>query len=241
MKILTDMAITLHAEDVIRSYGGESNKNKTWLTREARRSVRLASSLIEPAIGYRFLALESVENEAVALADELTGERVLLQVGRHIDLLCHAGMAMIALYTIGSSLETTVGELHRKNRFLESYLLDCSGLLALELVAEEVKRIAEEEAKGRQWGLSGALSPGGLEGWDITGQGTLCSLLQPEKIGVSVSETNVLHPFKSVTMLIGLGPMYTANKVGSTCRFCRLRATCPKQRRKTEDGFSRDT
>jgi hypothetical protein len=90
--------------------------------------------------------------------------------------------------------------------------------------------VAEEAAASLGWGVSEALSPGSLVGWQLRGQRELCSLLPLETIGVRLNDYCVLEPHKSFSVMIGLGPGYTSAKVGSVCKYCALNATCWRRR-----------
>jgi hypothetical protein len=167
-----------------------------------------------------------VAGERVELAVDSAG----LTVGPKSHLLAPAKRLLAAVYTIGPALETRVGELQRAGDLLLSYMLDCAGVMALGLVGERLRRLAEEQAAGRGWGVGPALSPGGLVGWPVQGQRELCALLPLADIGVQLNRYCVLEPHKSVSLVIGLGPGYESHEVGSVCRYCALRDTCWRRR-----------
>jgi hypothetical protein len=54
----------------------------------------------------------------------------------------------------------------------------------------------------------------------------LCSLLSLEKINVNIREDAILSLFKTVSCLIGLGPGYDTDKVGSICQVCSKNHDC---------------
>ena len=89
----------------------------------------------------------------------------------------------------------------------------------------------EETAADMGWGVSPSLSPGSLVGWSLRGQRELCGLLPLESIGVELNTHCVLEPHKSTSGIIGLGPGYETNKVGSACKYCALQNTCWRRRR----------
>ncbi len=75
-------------------------------------------------------------------------------------------------------------------------------------------------------GVSPFLSPGSVHGWELEEQSKLCSLLPIERINVIIKNDTVLFPLKSITALIGIGPGYDSNKVGSTCDVCSKKNKC---------------
>lgn len=222
--VLQDVTITLTAEELLAAQG--RNEHRPGLVSAAKEAIALGRTLFAPAAIYDELEVRGVAGERVELAVDGAG----LAVGPKADLLAPAKWLLVTVYTIGPALEARVSELYRAGEPLLSYMLDCVGVMALGMVGEGLRRLAEERAAGRGWGVSPALSPGGLVGWPVQGQRELCALLPLADIGVRLNEYCVLEPHKSVSMVIGLGPGYESHEVGSVCHICALRDTCWRRR-----------
>jgi hypothetical protein len=232
MPILRDIPISLTVQDVIVSQ--RAKQAQPALLRDAEEAIALGVTLWEPVALFDWFDVRTVDSECVQLtngeANRGSDGTIVLRVGRKTDLLGPATRALVAVCTIGGALEQRVGELHMARESLKSYLLDCVGVAALGAVGEAVRRVAEEAAAERGWGVSPALSPGSLVGWPLQGQRDLCACLPLEQIGVTLSERCVLIPHKSVSTLIGLGPGYESGHVGSVCKYCALAKTCWRRR-----------
>lgn len=222
--VLQDVTITLTAEELLAAQG--RNEHQPRLVSAAKEAIALGRTLFAPAAIYDELEVRGVAGERVELAVDGAG----LAVGPKADLLAPAKWLLVTVYTIGPALEARVSELYRAGEPLLSYMLDCAGVMALGMVGERLRCLAEERAAGRGWGVSPALSPGGLVGWPVQGQRELCALLPLADIGVRLNEYCVLEPHKSVSMVIGLGPGYESHEVGSVCHYCALRDTCWRRR-----------
>ena len=230
MPILQDVTITFTAEELLAAQG--RNEGRPGLMASTEEAIALGQTLFAPVAIYDEFEVRYVAGERVELAVDtasLTGSAGLA-VGPRAHLLSPAKRLLAAVYTIGPALETRVGELQRAGDLLLSYMLDCAGVMALGLVGERLRRLAEEQAAGRNWGVGPALSPGGLVGWPVQGQRELCALLPLADIGVRLNKYCVLEPYKSVSLVIGLGPGYESHEVGSVCRYCALRDTCWRHR-----------
>lgn len=177
---------------------------------------------------YEWLPAVGLEGESLLL-DDGKG-RVPIAIGPHADLLAPAEVAMVSAVTIGAPLDAEIEALNQNGRLLEGYLLDSVGVVALSEVGKAVRRLAEKEAGTRGWGVSELLGPGSLVGWPLTGQADLCALIDLAEIQLTLNDSGVLIPFKSASSLIGMGPAYTARKVGSVCRFCMHADTCWRKR-----------
>jgi hypothetical protein len=224
MPILQDVTITLTAEELLAAQG--RNESRPGLIAVAEEAIALGQALFAPVAIYDEFEVHGVTGERVELAANSAG----LTVGPKTDLLAPAQRLLVTVYTIGPALETRVGELYRESEVLLSYMLDCAGVMARGMVGERLRRLAEERAAERGWGVGPALSPGGLIGWSVQGQRELCALLPLADIGVRLNQYCVLEPHKSVSMVIGLGPGYETHEVGSVCRYCALRDTCWRRR-----------
>ena len=256
MPILQDVTITFTAEELLAAQG--RNEGRPGLVASTEEAIALGQTLFAPVAVYDEFEVRSVAGARVELAvgaassenmyeaaasshdvaaASLTGSAGLT-VGPKAHLLAPAKRLLAAVYTIGPALETRVGELQRAGDLLLSYMLDCAGVMALGLVGERLRRLAEEQAaaassharSGGGWGVSPSLSPGSLVGWPVQGQRELCALLPLADIGVRLNKYCVLEPHKSVSLVIGLGPGYESHEVGSVCRYCALRDTCWRRR-----------
>jgi hypothetical protein len=224
MPILRDVAINLTAEELLAAQG--RNEPQPGLVAATAEAIALGQTLFAPAAVYDEFEVRSVAGERVELAVDSVG----LTVGPKAHLLAPAQRLLAAVYTIGPALETRVVELHKAGEPLLSYMLDCAGVMALGMIGERLRRLAEEQAAERGWGVGPALSPGGLVGWPVQGQRELCALLPLADIGVQLNRYCVLEPHKSVSLVIGLGPGYDSHEVGSICHHCALRNTCWRRR-----------
>jgi hypothetical protein len=227
MPILQDVTITLTTEELLAAQG--RNEHQPGLVASADNAIALGETLFAPAAVYDEFEVRGVASGRVELAVDSAD----LTVGPKAHLLAPARRLLVTVYTIGPALEARVSELYRAGEPLLSYMLDCVGVMALGMVGERLRCLAEERAAERGWGVSPSLSPGGLVGWPVQGQRELCALLPLADAGVRLNEYCVLEPHKSVSMVIGLGPGYEAHEVGSVCRYCALRDTC-WQRRESE-------
>ena len=231
MPILQDVTVSLTVEELLAAQG--RNERQRGLVAAAEEAIALGRTLFAPAAVYDEFEVRGVAGERVELAVDSAG----LTVGPKADLLAPAKQLLVAVYTIGPALEARVGELYRAGEPLLSYMLDCAGVMALGMIGQRLRRLAEEQAAAASshvrsggWGVSPSISPGSLVGWPVQGQRELCALLSLADIGVRLNEYCVLEPHKSVSMVVGLGPGYETHEVGSVCHYCTLRDTCWRRR-----------
>jgi hypothetical protein len=218
MPVLKDIEVQISIDELLRAQGSAARRP---VVREmAQLAIGEAQRLVEPAAVWDLLPVHQVDGERARVGE------AWLRVGSHTDLLALARQALVSVVTIGPALEAEVRRLNQEGSFLEGFMLDSAGVLALASAGNSLSRLAEALAAQREWGVSLALAPGSLVGWPVHDQKVLCSLLDLAAIGVALNHSQVLVPHKSASRLVGLGPGYTAKQVGSACRFCPQRETC---------------
>lgn len=231
MPILRDIPMNLTAEDVL---AGQSQRPiASAFLHNAERAIASGQTLWQPVAAYDWFDVHAHDGENIHLTNtEESGRENVLRIGSGADLLAHARRVLVAVGTIGFALEQQVHELQQAGEGLKAYLLDSAGVVALDAVGEALRCLAEETAARQSWGVSAALAPGSLAGWSLQGQRDLCALLSLDSIGVRLNDHYVLEPYKSFSVVIGIGPGYGAQEVGSVCLYCALRNTCWRRRGK---------
>lgn len=218
MAVITDFELILDFEQ-FEEQAGKALQNAA-VREAARQSMEEAGSLVRPAIAYDWFQAERREGDKLLLGG------VEFHLGRHTDLMDQAEIACAALCTIGPDLEEEAKRLMAAGRSLDAYLLGEAGVFAVDAVMTRVRRLVEQEAAERGWGVGTELAPGQLAGWPLEEQKQLYGLLDAAAIGVEITDSGVLVPQKSASLVVGIGPGYTANTVCSPCDFCSNKDTC---------------
>jgi len=119
------------------------------------------------------------------------------------------GLALFAA-TVGDAVSRRIEELFLENDPATACMLD--GIAsdraeeATVLMAEAFRTalLRQEKVNGEARALS--YSPGYC-GWHITGQRTIFTHLKPERIGITLNETCLMSPIKSVSGVLVVGPL----------------------------------
>ena len=218
MPVLAELDPQLDFEEFERR-AGQALQHET-IRATARRAVEAARRLCRPAIAYEWLPVHDQGPKSFGLGP------IELHPGSHANLMQQAVLAVACVCTIGRDLEDEAKQMIAAGQTLEGYLLGEAGVLAVDTAMGRVRLMAEQEAAGRGWGVGAELAPGQLAGWRLTDQKLLCSLLDLASIGVTLTDSGMLQPQKSASLLIGIGPGYTSSTVISPCEFCSNRDTC---------------
>lgn len=135
----------------------------------------------------------------------LANEPVILTADTIIHQLTGAVEVAAVAITLGLPLEQEVSNLFSQQQTTLACLLDAAGTTALQAACAAVCKVISQQAA--QAGLSAGrrISPGQGD-WPLERQAKLLELAAGASIGLSVTDTQMLVPRKSVTALVGLYP-----------------------------------
>ncbi|HUU85143.1 MAG TPA: vitamin B12 dependent-methionine synthase activation domain-containing protein [Phycisphaerae bacterium] len=141
--------------------------------------------------------------------------------------------------TLGPEVSREITSRFESNDLAMAAMLDAAASAAADKAADVVERrfCAALSDNGRMKPDTGVLrySPGYC-GWHISGQGRLFKYLEPEQIGISLRETYLMDPLKSVSGVIIAGPgeIHDFRSTYPSCTMCETHG-CRQRIRKLLD------
>ena len=221
MQILTDWSLRLDLDLILRWQGVEptrARQHNSPVLRIAEEAMQLGIPLIQPAVLVHSLPVDAIQHERLGLAvgGTLSGPAIA-------RFLAPAQEVVVVICTIGDQLELLISEAMKSEPGL-GISLDGLANGAVENLGTEVCRYFEREASHRGWQCSLPVSPG-MDGWPLAeAQKQLFALVDSSSVGVHLTESAVMVPLKSASMILGLGENIAVQ--GGPCDFCNLRETC---------------
>lgn len=131
----------------------------------------------------------------------------------------HADKMALFAVTCGQGVGDRIRELFNAHDYPLGAALDSAASLA----ADQAAQIAQKRFAATAKKKAGVLrySPGYC-GWHVSGQQTLFAFLNPQAVGITLTESSVMHPLKSVSGVIVAGPpdIHLFNNDFSFCTAC---------------------
>jgi hypothetical protein len=121
-------------------------------------------------------------------------------ITKHLANCSHAAIMAV---TIGEQVETTITNHFSTGNYQAGLLLDAAATATVESIADQVNRLIDSLAAKEGYATTWRFSPG-YGNWNITIQRNLLTALHAETIGLTVTESFMLQPRKSITAAIGL-------------------------------------
>lgn len=183
------------------------------------------SAALQPRWTWRVFPLSPVDGGFA-----LSGTGLVLTGGTARTMLAQCHSAALLACTLGAQFDTLLRERQARD-MAQAVILDACGSALVEVGCNE----AENEITARLPGkfLTDRFSPG-YGDLPLTLQPSLCALLDARRrLGLTVTDSFLLNPGKSVTAVIGLSDTPQMARVRG-CAYCAMRENC-SMRRKGKD------
>jgi hypothetical protein len=216
--------IALDVDTVLRCQGADPlvlRERNPRLVDLTERAIEEGAAFLNPSVHQHrrkvlgFTHPELLLDGGASIAGEL--------ISQHLPA---ASEVVAVLCTIGPELEAHAAQaLARDPAF--GLALDGVGSAAVEVLAQSICSEADSHARiaGQQTTIP--FSPG-MMGWPLEeGQAQLFALWRDESIDIRLTESFMMVPSKSISMLIGIGA--DVQQVGRPCDYCSERETCRYQ------------
>lgn len=181
------------------------------------------AGVCDPCFGYEIVPVEQI------------GKRELTLCGRTIvtgsiitPFFRKAESVALFIATAGRRFDNWLHALKEKGDIMEEFVADAIGSEIAEATARKMSEQLAAEVGPKGLRIGNSYSPGYC-GWHVNQQQVLFSLLPAEPCGVTLSESSLMTPIKSVSGLIAVGPDVEMTPYG--CALCG-RADCYKNRLK---------
>lgn len=210
--------IKIDPEEVLSLLGAkeaESDSHTIGLTEEM---IGRCSEMMTPQGGY--LSIPAVPADA---KDEIATESSRFLTGRTITKMLR-GSETYAFFvaSAGYGPEELSRKLINEGNYLEGYIADLVGSAIAESVAIIIHDHIKTEAEKNGLKVSNRYSPGYC-GWEVVEQQKLFSLFPEGCCGITLSESSLMSPIKSVSGIVGTGASVSFRDY--TCEICSMK-TC---------------
>lgn len=168
------------------------------------------NSFVTPAFIYRNASCE-VEKTGFKVED------TYFETSRTIAaLLRKSEEGVVFIATAGGEFQRWLDEISASGDALRLFVADAIGTTIVETMGDYMERCLEEELGEKKH--TNRFSPGYC-GWNIEEQFKLFSLFDSENCGVTLNESFLMHPIKSISGVIGVGDEVITKKYG--CSICK--------------------
>lgn len=146
-----------------------------------------------------------------------TGE-LLFKIGRTVNkMLSNSTRVALFVCTAGQKISDRISAFAASGLITESYIADVIGTMIVEKAMDRIQDELKQEMEKQGLSITNRYSPGYCE-WKITEQNKLFSLLPGNYCGITLTESSLMVPVKSVSGFIGIGEKVVFNDY--VCDLC---------------------
>jgi hypothetical protein len=151
------------------------------------------------------------------------------QMGRIIERQLRGSVAYaLFVCTAGVAFEEYQQQLKNANDMVHVFIADALGSVIAEHCADRMEESLQESIDKLGWHHTNRFSPGYC-GWHVSQQQRLFPLFEGNTCGVTLTDSSLMLPIKSVSGIIGLGT--GVRKLDYTCGLCDFKQ-CYKRKKK---------
>jgi hypothetical protein len=230
MPILDKWDLRLTIDDVLRAQGADPDAirfRRPSLVKSAEEAISIGTPLLHPRVLYEKYAVQGLIHERLDLTSHSSSNGKSYLSGKLIaQHLARAQLVVVMVCTIGSELDETISSLFKIDPIIGT-ALDGVGSAAIEILAIQVCNNFESQGKEEGLKTSMPLNPG-MVGWPLDqGQTQIFTLVDSDEIQVSLTESCMMTPNKSLSMVLGIGE--DVSDIGTSCDYCSLKGVCRYQ------------
>ena len=146
-------------------------------------------------------------------------ENTELTTGTQIcSYLKGSSLAALFICTAGDVFTRMTSEYNSKGEYLEAFVVDAIGSLTVENAMDRIQNDLSDKLKEKSLNISNRYSPGYCN-WALSGQKKLFQLIGQNEVGITLTDSCLMHPIKSVSGIIGIGSDVKKRAYG--CEICR--------------------
>lgn len=173
-----------------------------------------AMDVAKPSYYYHIYDTPQIDGDKMVVDDtEFTS-------GKTINgLLRRSSRMVLFVATIGAELQSWMDERALKDEMLNTFIIDAIGSTIVESVGDYIERMLERELATEELPMkhTNRFSPGYC-GWRIEEQHKFFAMLPEDICGISLNDSSLMHPLKSISGVIGVGEDVLTKKYG--CSIC---------------------
>ena len=211
-KILTYHDLSITPADVYEQMGYHDAEPDADTKAELTQIINEVSQWLHPQFSYFVVSVQPTFDMGNIILRQLRGSEA------YALFICTAGVAY----------EAYQQRLKEQGDMVRVFIADALGSVIAEKCADQMEIALQESIDKLGWKHPNRFSPGYC-GWHVSQQQLLFPLVQGHTCGVTLTDSSLMVPIKSVSGIIGLGT--SVRKLDYTCGLCDFKQ-CYKRKKK---------
>lgn len=172
-----------------------------------------ALAICNPRFGYRFVQGERVDRHTLTLNENIFSPDAII-----VNCLRDSEFFAIITASVGKELDKWIEAKRSRGDVMEAFVADALGSVIAEAIVSWGLSFLTQMMAEINLEVSNSYSPGYC-GWDVAEQRVFFSMLPDDFCGISLTDSCLMLPIKSVSALVGIGENVEKKPYG--CAICR--------------------
>jgi hypothetical protein len=222
MHITHDFTLAFDLDEYVSFHGAQYARllERPAVRSEMESAFAEVGDVVQPAACYDVFPIEGFVHDRVRLAGGAT-----LGGGPVVEVVCGAEALALAVVTVGPAVDQRIKQLNAERQRFQALVLDELASWAVDQVRQQLYAQMSQVFQARGWRTSTFLSPG-ESAWSVREQRVLFKLLDASQIGVSLSDSYLMTPLKSLSLMCGAGSQPLGVEGLTNCDFCSIKDRC---------------
>jgi hypothetical protein len=207
-------SIEINKDSIVERLGYQKNKIEKYLSDTVQSCINKCIPLLLPEAGFIIQSVITKNWKRGLLEIDSIEWNVNKIISSQIK---EADYIALFIGTIGREIENFSTSLFNDGDLLEGYIVNLIGSEAAESVAEIVHKTIEEKMKLSELECTNRFSPGYCK-WNVIEQFKIFKCFPQNFCGISLTDSALMNPVKSVSGIIGLGK--NVHRKEYPCKVC---------------------
>ena len=208
--------IKIRSEDIISLLGGQQGGLDSHTEELIGKCISSCKAVMSPQGAY--IWAEALPEDS---KEQIMMEGISFNTGKIIKkMLSGAEAYAFLIVTAGMGPESRARELMEQGEFLEGYITDLVASTMVDSIADQVQEHIRRMAADQELLISNRYSPGYCS-WDVSEQQKLFSLFPKNCCDITLTDSSLMSPIKSISALLGIGP--SVKYQDYTCEICSMK------------------
>lgn len=138
----------------------------------------------------------------------------------------------VFLCTAGKEIGNMSRKAMSEKDLLRGFILDVIGSEIVEAATDKMQEDIEKSSADHGYKITNRYSPGYC-GWDVNEQKLLFRMIPGNSCGITLNESSLMDPVKSVSGIIGIGK--NVKKIPYTCNICNFQNCIYRKKSRSDD------
>lgn len=204
--------------DLSRLFGQKKSSRFTdFINNKSDDLISRFNTLVNPLLSYKTKKIESIDQGTIYL-----DKGIELKSSKLSKVMKHCEYAVCFIATIGDGVEKELARLTYEERLFDAYILESMGSMAVESMVDAFCKDMETKYNAQDKGTTLRFSPGYCD-WPVAEQKKLFRIIDAGKINVTLTDSCLMHPRKSISGTFGIHPFDGNNSVSpyNPCSDCK--------------------